>query len=73
MQEELANPHYNYNTTKYTNSYVKSLIQHIRYSHTHILRMCEIMRLATKSLIRCDKLRDNDNFSVIARDLKQYI
>ena len=73
MQEESTNPHYSYNTIGYTNSYLKSLVQHIHRSHTHILRMCEIMRSATKSLVHCGKLRDDNNFSAIAKGLKQYI
>jgi len=73
MQKEFANSYCNYNFIRYINSYLKSLIQHIHRSHTHILRMCKIMRSITKSLIHCDKLRDDDNFNVIAKDLKQYI
>jgi hypothetical protein len=73
MREESADAHYSYNTTGYTDPYLKSLIHHIRRSHTHILSMCEIMRSAAKSLIRCDKLQDDNDFSVIAEGLKQYI
>jgi hypothetical protein len=73
MQREFANAQYSYNTTKYIDSYLKSLFQHIRRFHTHILKMCKIMRSTAKSLIHCDKLRDDNNFNVIAKDLKQYI
>jgi len=73
MQEESANPHYSYNTTGYTDPYLKFLVQHIHRSHTHILRMCEIMRLAAESLVHCGKLRDDNDFSAIAGGLKQYI
>jgi len=73
MREEFVDAHYSYNTTEYTNPYLKSLIHHIRRSHTHILSMCEIMQLAAKSLIRCGKLQDDNDFSAIAGGLKQYI
>ena len=55
---ESANPHCSYNTTGYTDPYLKSLTQHIRRSHTHVLRMCEIMRSAAESPVHYDKLRD---------------
>jgi len=73
MREESTNAYYSYNITKYTNSYLKSLIYYIRHLYTHILSIYKNMRLIAKSLIRCDKLRNDNNFSVIAKDLKQYI
>ena len=35
MSERFNRTHYNYKTTGYTNPYLKSLVQHIRLSHTH--------------------------------------
>ncbi len=73
MREESANAYYSYNTTRYTNSYLKSLVYYIRRLYTHILSIYKIIRLATKSLVRCNKLQDNNNSSAIAKDLKQYM
>lgn len=73
MREESTNAYYSYNITKYINFYLKSLVYHICRLYTHILSICKIMRLVAKSLIYCNKLRDDNNFSAIAKDLKQYI
>lgn len=70
---ESANLHNSYNSTGYTDPYLKSLVQHIRRLHTHILRMCEIMQPAAESLVYYGKLRDGDSLSAIARGLRQYI
>jgi len=73
MQGGSANLHYSYNTTGYTDPYLKSLVQYIRRSRTLILSMCEIMRLVAESLVHYGKLRDDNDFSAIAGDLKQYL
>lgn len=73
MRGESAEAHYSYNTTGYTDPYLKSLVQHIHRSHTHILRMCEIVRSAAESLLHCGKLRDDDDLNAIAGGLKQHI
>ena len=67
---ESANLHNSYNSIGYTDSYLKSLVQHIRRLYTHILRMCEIMQPAAESLVYYDKLRDDDYLSVIAGGLR---
>ena len=71
MQGESANPYCSYNTTGYTDPYLQSLTQHIRRSHTRVLRMCETMQSAAESLVHHDKLRDNDDLSAIAGGLRQ--
>lgn len=73
MQEESANLHYSHNTTGYTDPYLKSLVQHMRSSHTHTLRMCETMRSAAESLVHHGRLLDDHDFNAIAEDLGQYI
>ena len=35
--------------------------------------MCKIIQLVVESLVHCDKLRDDDNLSIIVEDLKQHI
>ena len=57
---------------EYTDPYLKSLVQHIRRSHTHIhtLRMCEIMRLVVESLVYYNRLLDDHDFNAVVEDLE---
>ena len=71
MQEESNNLHYSYNTTEYTDPYLKSLVQHLRRSHTHTLRMYKIIRSAAESLVHHNRLLDDHDFNAIAEDLGQ--
>ena len=53
--QESASLNYSYDTIGYTDPYLKSLVQHMRrshtHTHTHTQRMCEIMRSAAESLV----------------------
>lgn len=73
MQGEYADYCCRYNNTYYTDSWLKALIQYIHHSHLHMLSMCKIMQSAAKSLVHYDRLCDDNDFSVIAVCLKQYI
>ena len=73
MQEESNNLHYSYNTTGYTDPYLKSCPAYAPFSHTHTLRMCEIMRSAAESLLHHGRLLDDHDFNAIAEDLGQSI
>ncbi len=73
MQGEYADYCCRYNNTYYTDPWLKALIQYIHHSHLHMLSMCKIMQSAAKSLVHYDRLCDDNDFSVIAVCLKQYI
>lgn len=65
-----VNKYTRYNITKYSDSYWKTLVTYIHYSHSNTLTICEVMRLAAESLVYNNKLRDDVDFNTIVLDLK---
>lgn len=73
MQGASADRLFSYNITRYINPYLKSLVELVRRSHPHMLKMCEILQPAAESLVHHHRLRDDADFNAIAEDLKQYM
>jgi hypothetical protein len=62
-----------YNTTRYNEPYLKSLVKYISHSHPLTLRMCEILRPAAESLVRHNRLLVDNDLSAVTKGLKQYM
>lgn len=64
---------YRYNTTKYSDPYLKALLTYIHRLHADIQTTCEALQTAAESLVNDGKLCQDFNLNMVALGLRQFV
>ena len=67
-----ADRHSRYNTTRYTDPYLKSLVTYIRCSCLHTVEVSRILQSAAENLVCYFRLYDDDDWNTVAEGPKRY-